>query len=254
MTDNSSSRRFLRADAWDEFSGKEHVTDQRLNLPAPPVEKPYAPDATLVDLVTPSEFTVGGMPLSQIVAQRASRRKFIDDSLSLEELSFLLWATQGMRKASTMRDGILRTFRTVPSAGARHPLETYVVVRKVNGLAEGLFRYLPVEHKLVLEREEIGLAARVAHACRDQRFIGTGAAVFVWTTIPYRCEWRYSIVASKLIALDAGHLCQNLYLAAESIGAGACAIAAYNQKQMDELLGVDGEDEFVIYLSPVGKI
>jgi SagB-type dehydrogenase family enzyme len=174
--------------------------------------------------------------------------------LSLEELSFLLWATQGVRKAATKDDGILRTYRMVPSAGARHPLETYIVVERVDSLTAGLYRYLPVEHKLLLEREETGLAEKVAFACLHQKFIGRGAVVFVWTAIPYRAEWRYSIVAHKMIAQDSGHLCQNLYLAAEAIGAGACAIAAYSQKPMDDLIGVDGEDEFVIYLSPVGKI
>jgi SagB-type dehydrogenase family enzyme len=67
-------------------------------------------------------------------------------------------------------------------------------------------------------------------------------------------EWRYNIAAHKVILLDAGHVCQNLYLACSAIGAGTCAIAAYNQSVMDQLLGVDGKDEFAIYLAPVGKI
>ena len=77
--------------------------------------------------------------------------------------------------------------------------------------------------------------------------------VFIWTAIPYRTEWRYSMVAHKIIAMDAGHLCQNLYLASEAIGAGTCAVGAYNQSEMDTIVGVDGEDEFVIYVAPVGR-
>jgi SagB-type dehydrogenase family enzyme len=80
------------------------------------------------------------------------------------------------------------------------------------------------------------------------------AVVFLWTAIPYRTEWRYTIVAPKLIAQESGHICQNLYLACEAIGAGTCAVGAYDQKKMDELLGVDGEDEFTIYVAPVGKV
>lgn len=247
-------RRVISADNWDEYAQKEHVTDQRSKLPAPPVQKPYDADAPLIDLVPFAEFTIGKDATIDVIARRESRRKYTDESLSLEELSFLLWATQGVRRSATKKDGILRTYRTVPSAGARHPLETYIVVNRVDCLANGLYRYLPLEHKLLLEREETGLAEKVAVACLDQKFIGRGAAIFVWTTIPYRAEWRYSIVAHKMIAQDSGHLCQNLYLAAEAIGAGACAIAAYSQKPMDDLMGVDGEDEFVIYLSPVGKI
>jgi len=87
-----------------------------------------------------------------------------------------------------------------------------------------------------------------------QSFVGAGAVTFVWTALPQRTEWRYGAAAHKVIALDAGHLCQNMYLACEAIGAGTCAIAAYDQELMDTLVGVDGEDEFVIYLAPVGKV
>jgi SagB-type dehydrogenase family enzyme len=67
-------------------------------------------------------------------------------------------------------------------------------------------------------------------------------------------EWRYGLAAHKVIAIDAGHVCQNLYLACEAIGAGTCAIAAYDQEAMDDLVGLDGKDEFTIYLAPVGKV
>jgi len=87
-----------------------------------------------------------------------------------------------------------------------------------------------------------------------QNFIGKSAVVFVWAAIPYKTEWRYSLVAYKDIMIEAGHICQNLYLACEGIGAGTCAIAAYEQKVIDELIQVDGENEMTVYVSPVGKI
>ena len=77
---------------------------------------------------------------------------------------------------------------------------------------------------------------------------------FVWTTIPYRMEWRYHIAAHKVIAIDAGHVCHNLYLASAAIGGGTCAVGAYHQGLMDKLLGVDGDNEFTLYLAVVGKI
>ena len=77
---------------------------------------------------------------------------------------------------------------------------------------------------------------------------------FLWTAIPYRMEWRYDIAAHKVIAIDAGHVCQNLYIACEAIGAGTCAVAAYHQELMDSLLGVDGTEEFTLYLAAVGKV
>jgi len=253
MIDMRKYRRFLSSDDWETYSQKEHPTDQRLKVPAPPIEKPFPDHALLIDLTPPDQLSVGRAPLLDVIRKRESRRKFSTEPLSLEELSFLLWATQGIRNV-TDRDGRpLRSFRTVPSGGGRHALETYLVVSRVTGVDPGLYRYLPVEHKLLPLRNDHDLADRIARASYEQTFIKDGAVIFVWTTIPYRAEWRYSIVAHKMILLDAGHVCQNLYLAAEGIGAGTCAIAAYRQKLLDELIGVDGEDEFVIYLAPVGR-
>jgi len=97
------------------------------------------------------------------------------------------------------------------------------------------------------------MAAAIVPAALGQDFVAEAAVVFIWTAVPYRMEWRYGLAAHKAIALDAGHVCQNLYLACEAIGAGTCAVAAYHQELMDRLLGVDGRDEITIYLAPVGK-
>ncbi len=246
-------RRFLSTDSWDEFTRKDHQTDQRNKVPAPPVQKEYPPDARRIDLPPADSLELGTAPLRDIIAQRSSRRKFTADPLSLEELSFLLWATQGIRKTATKDDGILRTYRTAPSGGARHPFETYLVINRVTGVEPGLYRYLAVEHQLLFERTDPNLSADIARECLEQKFIADGAAIFIWTVIPYRAEWRYTIVAHKNIAIDVGHLAQNLYLASEAIGAGTCTIGAYYQKPMDDLIGVDGEEEYVIYLAPVGR-
>jgi SagB-type dehydrogenase family enzyme len=166
-------------------------------------------------------------------------------------LAYLLWATQGVHEI--WRGGIA-VRRTVPSAGARHPFETYLVVNRVAGLETGLYRYLSVEHQLLPLRMDDDLPEQTALACSHQTFVAQSAVTFIWTAIPYRTEWRYALMAPKLVNLDAGHVCHSLYLAAESIGAGVCAIAAYDQAALDDLLGVDGEDEFAIYVAPVGKV
>ena len=98
------------------------------------------------------------------------------------------------------------------------------------------------------------LEDKVTEAARGQSFVGGCAATFIWTTIPYRMEWRYAEASYKVIALDAGHVCQNLYLACEAVDAGTCAIGAYDQDLMDSLIEVDGEDEFTVYVAPVGKL
>ena len=145
-------------------------------------------------------------------------------------------------------------FRTVPSAGCRHALETYLAVFRVEDLKPGVYRYLPLRQQLLFELSDDLLAQKLGEAVLGQAFVATAAVAFIWTAVPYRMEWRYGLAAHKVIALDAGHVCQNLYLACEAIGAGTCAIAAYDQQKIDTLLRLDGEDEFTIYLAPVGKV
>ncbi len=225
-------------------------TDQSRGLPPPPVEKPCPEDAERIPLAPVEEFKeIARIDLFSAISRRASRRRFSEESLSIKELSFLLWATQGVRERPIAHVAL----RTVPSAGARHSFETYLLVRRVEGLREGLYRYLPLEHELAFVRSEPDVAGRVTEACSGQTFAGQAAATFFWTTIPYRMEWRYGLAAHKVIAVDAGHVCQNLYLACEAIGAGTCAIGAYDQGAADALLGVDGQEEFTIYIAPVGK-
>ena len=125
---------------------------------------------------------------------------------------------------------------------------------KVEGLESGIYRYLPLDHSLTQIRAVENLPARLTAATHGQSFAGKSAVTFIWATIPERTEWRYAEASYKVIALDAGHVCQNLYLACAAIRAGTCAIAAYNQTLVDDLLGVDGDEEFSIYMAPVGKI
>ncbi len=226
-------------------------TDQSRGIPPPPIEKPYAPDAKRIDLVRPDAWQeVGSVDVARAIGERQSHRRFRDEPLTLEEVAFLLWATQGVRQVVNPAVAL----RTVPSAGARHALETYLCVLNVAGLEAGIYRYLPLEHQLLLEFGESGLPEKIVAATLGQRFIARAPATFVWTAVPYRMEWRYGLAAHKVILLDAGHVCQNLYLACAAIGAGTCAVAAYHQERMDALVGVDGEEEFVIYLAPVGKV
>jgi SagB-type dehydrogenase family enzyme len=240
----------LKSNRWDEWETLD--TDQRRGVPRPPLQKPPPERAGLVDLVAPQDLTVGAMPLLEAIHRRKSHRRYTDEPLTLEEVAFLLWASQGAREI-VQREGQIYVMRTVPSAGARHPFETYLLANRVVGLEPGLYRYLPVDHKLCPLETRPDLVGSMHDACFEQ-YVVDSAVTVVWTAIPHRTEWRYAILSPKLIALDAGHVCQNLYLAATAIGAGACAIGAYNQAAMDEVLALDGEDEFVIYMATVGKV
>ncbi|MBC7220614.1 SagB/ThcOx family dehydrogenase [Candidatus Bipolaricaulota bacterium] len=244
-----NGRQLLKATAW---ARTRHIeTDQKKGVPHPPLQKPAPEGAPLVKLPDPKALQVGQVSVFDAIASRRSHRRFTRDPLLLEELTFLLWATQGVERV--VRDGVA-TFRTVPSAGARHPFETYLIVNRVTGLEPGLYRYLALDHALAFLRADPEFPAQVVAGCLGQEFVGQAAVVFAWTVIPYRTEWRYSVVSHKVIAIDAGHMCQNLYLACEAIGAGTCGVGAYHQEKMDALLGVDGKDEFTIYVAPVGKV
>jgi len=255
-----SKRELLKSYEWARFD--QVTSDQQQGLPRPEIQKPVPPDALLVDLVPPEKFTIGDAPVVDVIRERISYRYFTTEALTLEELSFLLWATQGVRDKVT-EEGITYVMRTVPSGGNRHPLETYLSIHNVEGIQAGLYRYLPIDHKLVQQKIDTTLPEQVKQGSRNQNsgtdqesyyFIREAAMVFIWTAIPYRSEWRYHKAAAKLIALDAGHVCQNLYTAAGALGCGTCAVGAFDQTKMNQLLDVDGGEEFVIYMAPVGKI
>jgi SagB-type dehydrogenase family enzyme len=250
-TENSEMHReFLKSDRWDEWRKLE--TDQKKGVPPPPPQKPYPKDAKLISLVSPEQLTIGKMPLIEAIRRRRSRRIYTKEPFALEELSFLLWATQGISK-TTPRDVSENVLRSVPSGGARHPFETYLLVNRVTGVEPGLYRYLPLENKLCLLSADPELARKI-HEANYEQFVENSAVTFIWTAIPYRTEWRYNILSPKIIAQDSGHMCQNLYLACEAIGAGTCAVGAYDQKKMDKILGVDGKEEFAIYVATAGKV
>jgi SagB-type dehydrogenase family enzyme len=251
-------RKFLKSDLWKKWEKIE--TDQRKGILPPSPQKPYSKNAKFIVLISPEKLTVGNMPLIETIRRRRSRRRYSEEPLTLEELSFLLWATQGVSMTATRAvrknssgPSFTVALRTVPSAGARHPFETYLLVNRVDGLEPGLYRYLPLENKLCFLHTDAELTERAHEACYKQ-YVKGSAVTFIWTAIPYRTEWRYSILSPKLIAQDSGHLCQNLYLACEAIGCGMCAIGAYDQEKMDSVLTVDGQEEFAIYVATVGKI
>jgi len=226
-------------------------TDQSRGLPPPPIQKPAPPEAARIDLPGKEGWEgVKPVTLVEAIANRRSHRTSTRGDLTLPELSFLLWATQGVRQA----EGAHHALRVVPSAGCRHSFETYIAAFRVAGLKKAFYRYLPLGHQLVEVAAYDNLERHVTQMALGQSFAGRSAATFFWTTIPARMEWRYGLAAHKVIALDAGHVCQNLYLACEAIGCGTCAIAAYDQDYSDEMLGVDGEEEFTIYMAPVSKL
>jgi SagB-type dehydrogenase family enzyme len=226
-------------------------SEQKLGLAQPPLHRRHPLAGEGMPLPAAADLPALTLDLKALVTARESVRNYSDAQLSLVELSWLLWATQGVK---AVKGGSYCTMRTVPSAGARHPLESYLAINRVEGLPAGLYQYLPLDHGVARLTVEEDISRRLSAACLGQHMPVTCAAAFIWTVVPYRSTWRYGQRGYRYMHLDAGHVCQNLYLAAEAIGCGCCAIAAFNDVAMAEALRLDPEEEFVIYLATVGKM
>lgn len=226
------------------------LSDQEKKLPQPPLEKPYDNDLNKIKLPEVTDDILQTSNILDIINSRQSYRSYSEASLTLQDLSFLLWCSQGVKKVTANN---YATLRTVPSGGARHPFETYLIINNVDSLKKGIYRYLALSHSLILIKEG-DFSNEAATAALGQSFLSTSAVVFIWTCVPYRGEWRYLDASHKVMLLDAGHVCQNLYLACGAVNCGTCGVAAYDQTSMDNLLDIDGSEEFTVYLAPVGKL
>ena len=157
-------------------------TDQNRGLEPPPLEKPYPADGRRINLTPPGKWqNIAGMDLETAIRNRQSRRLFREEAISLDELSFLLWATQGVRRTHDRKVA----FRTVPSAGARHAFETYVAAIEISGLEKGFYRYLPFEHQLLFEFQEKQAEQKLVEAALGQTFVGQAPSGFFVDRHPY---------------------------------------------------------------------
>jgi SagB-type dehydrogenase family enzyme len=224
-------------------------SDQAKEMPQPPLEAFCDGTETIIDLPMPEEIPAITIDFMAAVELRTSVRDYQRMPISLLELSFLLWCTQGVKQVL----GDKATLRTVPSAGARHALETYLLINNVEGIKPGLYRFLALEHKLAAVNTTATIAEEITQACKGQKFVQSSAVTFIWAADAARMTWRYGERGYRYLHLDAGHVCQNLYLSAQVIGCGACAIAAFDDELLNSVVGIDGEEQFVLYVAAVGK-
>jgi SagB-type dehydrogenase family enzyme len=187
-----------------------------------------------------------GMNIWDAFSRRRSVRRYSDTVLPLGTLSTLLWATQGITAAA----GNFQ-FRSAPSAGALYPIETYLIVRSVEKLPEGLYHFRPFAFDLELVKAG-DFGRSLAEAALGQRMIAEAQLAFIWTAIVARSRWKYRQRAYRYIYLDAGHIAQNLYLAGTAAGLGICSVGAFFDDRINSLIGVDGTEETVLYLASVG--
>lgn len=233
-----------------EASSYRHTgeSDQKKGLPQPPLEMPY--EGKTIDLPNPLKAVLPDLSLKEALLRRESIRKYKHEPITMDELSYALHMTQGIR----MMKGTAATLRTVPSAGARHAFETIILVNKVIGLESGLYRYIASEHKLLPLKSEPDIANRLVEACREQTMVGDAAVTLFWIADAYRMTYRFAMRGYRYLFIDAGHVCQNLYLVAHQLGCATCAIGAFDDEHLNDILKLDGENQFVVYAAPLGKV
>ncbi|MCP4646949.1 MAG: SagB/ThcOx family dehydrogenase [bacterium] len=185
-----------------------------------------------------------GLSVEEAIKERRSVRDFSNEKITLDDLSLLLWAGQGI----TSEWG----GRASPSAGALYPIELYVVPNKVEGVDCGIYKYVPEGHRLVLVREG-AFGEEMFDACMGQTCVRDSAVVIVMTAVRERTASKYGDSADLLIALEAGHISENILLEAVSLGLGAVPVGGFEPAEVDEILGVE-EGESALYVNVIGKI
>jgi SagB-type dehydrogenase family enzyme len=214
---------------------------------ARPQPSPYKEYPGAADVPLPAVPPPGGPPFELVIARRRSVREYADRPLTPDELSRLLHAGTGI----TDRRDPTFAFRAVPSSGALFPIEVYPVVFKVQGVPPGAYHYDVQRHRLELVRAG-DWRREVFQAALSQEMIQHCSLVLVLAGLFERVQWKYADRSYRYILLEAGHLGQNVYLAATALGLGPCGIGAFFDDDLNRLLGIDGRDEAAVYLLALG--
>lgn len=182
--------------------------------------------------------------VEEALLNRRSVRSYIDGALTVQELSQLLWATQGV----TAPQGL----RTAPSAGGLYPLEVYVVVGNVEGLNPGIYKYVPSTHsiQIVLGGDRRG---ELAQASLGQKWVENAAADIVVAAVYERTTAKYGERGVRYIHMEAGHAAQNLCLQATALRLGVVTVGAFDDERVGATLNLP-QNEKPLYVIPVGRI
>jgi len=218
---------------------------------SPATYETAAPFKTYPDAIEkeplPSPACTSDSELWQVMQKRRSERNFTDYVMPRDELFLMLFAVQGV----TAEYGEY-LFRTAPSAGALYPIETYLMVNSVEALTKGLY-HLNVFDPCLELIDDTDRSRDLARAALGQSFVASASVTFIWTAIPGRSKWKYRERSYRYIYLDAGHIAQNLYLAACALDLGCCTIGAFFDEEVNAIIGVDGVKETAVYIGAVGK-
>jgi SagB-type dehydrogenase family enzyme len=182
--------------------------------------------------------------IEEALLKRRSVREYARDSLSLDEVSQLLWAAQGVSFPE-------ERLRTAPSAGALYPLEVYLVVGRVQGVAEGVYRYECHSHELTSVGNR-DVRANLSQAALDQACIKEAAALLVFSAVHRRTTTKYGLRGERYVHMEVGHAAQNVYLQAVSLNLGTVVVGAFRDNEVKEIMNM-GEEESPMCIMPVGR-
>ncbi len=208
-----------------------------------PALEPVGPGAGPVEL---PDIRGEGAGLWKVLAARRSGRGYAAEPPTLEELGALCWAAQGV---TAVRGG--HKLRAAPSAGALYALDLYAVLPGPEPAA-GVYVYGPDGHQLKPVLRGAAMKA-LAAAAAGQKFMARSAVIFVLTAHPERSVWRYEERSWRYFYLDAGHIGENIMLAAEALGLASCGIGAFYDSAVNEVLVLDGASETAVYMVAVGR-
>jgi len=216
---------------------------------APPLVKNYP---NVEKILLPKEYIPLSLTLENVLRKRHSIRDYSGEPLDLKEISTLLYYSYGVRRyihAYNIKDFPLRM---APSAGGLQAIELYIVANKINNLKKGIYHYNPFDHSLELISEG-NFRREMVNLCVFQEFVHYSSCVIILTCMMNRLLWKYNIRAYRYIHMDAGFVGENIYLVTCGLKLGCCAIAGFFDDELNKLLDLDGESEFVTLLMSIGK-
>lgn len=216
---------FILGSGLSLFAQQEGKSEVKVKLPPPRYESPVS--------------------VEEAIFTRKSVRRYGEESLTLEEVSQLLWAAGG-----ATCDGITGATRAYPSAGARYPLEIYLIVGDVEGLSPGIYRYHWEKHELSIVREG-DLRPQLMQACYGQRMVGQAPASLLFTANYRRTTGQYGKRGERYVHMDTGHAGENVHLQAEALGLGTVVMGAFLDEAVKRTVGL--KDEEPLYVMPVGR-
>jgi len=202
-------------------------------------------------VLLPAPNLKGTVSIEETLLNRRSVREFKKDPLTLQHVSQLLWAAYGITKEMNSPSFLRGGFKTAPSAGALYPLEIYLVVGNVNGLSKGIYKYLPEGHQLMTTYDK-DVRKELSEAALKQEFITQAPVSLVYSAVFERTTKKYGKRGrERYVCMDMGHSAENVCLQAVALGLGTCAVGAFDDKMVKNVIMMNDEEE-PLYILPVG--